>query len=200
MALNDMDDWPQNVAGVTNGGMRQNIEDAGFNDINALHRQPLDFGHKVAQAVRKKGGTHLTVHQRAVSVLVEEKLTELVIWARYQYIVQRPVGYNDATLADVELVSTWFNQLPEDPEENDVPKYSDNLDRKKWFRAIRGYLGVKKGRSGVPLLYAISNTAVPANDAGLGNPSFEEELYARGRHTGFWWGGDNRMVYLFLKS
>ena len=101
MAVNDMDDWLQHVAGVTNGQMRTNVIDAGLADVTQLHKQQEEFGHRIAQAVRKMGGTTQTIAQRRVSLIQEQWLKDLVVYCVYLYIVQRARTYQDATAIQV---------------------------------------------------------------------------------------------------
>ena len=72
------------------------------------------------------------------------------------------------------------------------------MNRKNWFDRLVGYLEVKVGPSGMPLVYVIRQGPL-GPDQGFGLPSFEAEIKSRGRHAGHFWRGDKKAVWLVLR-
>ena len=149
----DMDAYLLGVIGVTNVPMRGKLIAAGFRDLNALVKKKDDFAHKACVSVRKSTtGVGAT---RDVSMETETRLEQLVQYSKYRYMVQRPMDYNDATLDNLETVHDWVQQLPEDPNADVVPKFTDGGNKKQWFESLRNYLAQKKGTTGFPILMSL---------------------------------------------
>ena len=198
MAAN-MQLYMDQVLGINNVGMRNKLENAGFRNLASLVKKDTKFAHYACQSVRKSGTGQAA--SRDVTMEMEENLGRLVLYSRYRYIVQRPLDYASATLANLEVVDDWFNQLEDDPSEDTVPAFTDGANKKQWFENITAYLGIKKGKSGVPLLYVVrEDPNLPPVDPGFGVPSFNDEVFLRGRHGGHFWAADNKSVWLLMRS
>ena len=198
-AIATMDAYLEQTLGVANQGMRDKIVAAGFTNMDVLVKKADTFAHQACQTVRKSSTGQAA--SKDVTMAVEEALSKLVLVCKYRYITQRPLAYNQATLDNLDIVWDWFSQLEDDPSEDSVPNFTDSSNRKQWFESITGYLAVKKGKSGVPLLYVIrQDSNLPADDPGFGLPTLNEELVTRGRHNGHFWAADNRSVWLFLRA
>ena len=78
-----------------------------------------------------------------------------------------------------------------------------SCNKRDWAESIRTHFQRKLNPNGLPTQYALRpepDPLVPVVDQGWGNPSFDEELYERGRHDGANWAIDNRKVFDFLKD
>ena len=84
-----------------------------------------------------------------------------------------------------------------------VAKFTDGCNKRDWAESIRTHFQKKLNPKGLPTQYVLRpepDPLVVVVDQGWGNPSFDEELYERGRHDGASWPGDNRKVFDFLKE
>ena len=75
--------------------------------------------------------------------------------------------------------------------------------KRDWAESIRTYFQKKLNAKGLPTqstLRPAPDPLVVVVDQGWDNPSFDEELYERGRHNGAMWPGDNQKVFDFLKE
>ena len=78
-----------------------------------------------------------------------------------------------------------------------VPKFTDRSDKRVWFEEVVNWHSQMKGKSGLPILYVIRETAAlppPAEDPGFGQPDFATELSNRGGLSGHWWNGERPQV------
>ena len=189
-----------NTLGIGNLGLRTKLRDAGFRNMDSLVKKDSKFTHYACQSVRKS--TTGNAEHRDVTMETEERLGKLVLYSKYRYIVQRPMHLNTATLANLDTVEDWFNQLEDDPSEDTVPAFTDSANKKQWFESITSYLAIKKGKSsGVPLLYVVrEHVNVPLPDQGIFRPSPSDEVMLRARHDGHFWVADNKAVWLLLRS
>ena len=189
-----------NTLGIGNLGLRTKLRDAGFRNMDSLVKKDSKFTHYACQSVRKS--TTGNAEHRDVTMETEERLGKLVLYSKYRYIVQRPMHLNTATLANLDTVEDWFNQLEDDPSEDTVPAFTDSANKKQWFESITSYLAIKKGKSsGVPLLYVVrEHVNVPLPDQGIFRPSPSDEMMLRARHDGHFWVADNKAVWLLLRS
>ena len=189
-----------NTLGIGNLGLRTKLRDAGFRNMDSLVKKDSKFTHYACQSVRKS--TTGNAEHRDVTMETEERLGKLVLYSKYRYIVQRPMHLNTATLANLDTVEDWFNQLEDDPSEDTVPDFTDSANKKQWFESITSYLAIKKGKSsGVPLLYVVrEHVNVPLPDQGIFRPSPSDEMMLRARHDGHFWVADNKAVWLLLRS
>ena len=195
----EMNLFLQNNLGVTNQYMREGLLDAGFTSLASLQRQsPEDYAKRCCDVVRKGPGNQAA--RKMVPVPVEEGMKKLVIWVRYCNITGRVLDINLATQDNLDGVQAWYEQCARDSPKTyeGLTKFTDSLNKKHWFDQIIGYLEVKVGSSGVPLVYVIRQGAA-GPDQGFGLPSYEEELKARGSHTSHFYGLDNKAVWVVLK-
>ena len=202
MAAN-MQQYLEDVLQMNPQGKRQKFQEAGVTTLNALVRKSDEFAHKASQTIRKS--TTGQALARDVTLEEESRLHRLVIFCRFRYVIQRPIAFGVATLENLEEVTTWYDQLEEDPADDTVAVFTDNCNKKEWFESIAAYLARKKGKStGFPLLYVIREVAdLPdvADDPGFGAyPSYNDELLARGRHAGHFYNSDNAAVWTFLRT
>ena len=92
-------------------------------------------------------------------------------------MTQRALEFHSAPLEQLQEVAMWVQQLDDDPEEDTVLVYKDSLNKRAWFESIQLYLSVKKGNTGMPLLYLVGDDrAAPADDPGFGLPDSREDL------------------------
>ena len=194
-----MPDVLQHVLGVTSQGMRNKLFAMGFRDLRSLVDKGDDYAHKVCTLVRKSAGGQPA--EKNIPMLVEEDLKKLVRYCRINFLLQRALNYGDIYDEILEEVNDFFEQLGDDPNHEDVPKYSDKCNLKKWFESLRNYLATKKGKAGLPILYVITdnNLAAYPQVQHPNFPEFETELKFRGRHNGKFWAADNKAVFIFLR-
>ena len=202
-AIVNMQQYLEEVLEINPQGKRQKFQEAGVTTLQALVRKPDDFAHKASQTIRKSNTGQPA--QRDVSLEEETRIHGLVIFCRFRYMIQRPHAFGAATLDNLDEVTTWYEQLEEDPEPDTVPVFTDNCNKKEWFESITAYLANKKGKTtGFPLLYVVREQADPpegADDPGFGGYStFSEELVVRGRLAGHFYQSDNAAVWTFLRS
>ena len=199
VVMNDMNAYLEQTLGIGVQGIRQKIIGAGFTNLDVLVKKDDKFAHYACQTIRKSS-TGPAQH-RDVTMAVEEHLKQLVKYSKLRYMIQRPMDYPSATLDNLELVEDWFNQMEEDPSEEQVKDFTDGGNKRYWFESIVAHLSVKKGKSGFPLSYVIrENSELPAEDPGFGLPSLSDEVESRGRHDGYFWRADRRSVWLFLRA
>ena len=74
----------------------------------------------------------------------EERAKQMVVYAKYRFLVQRSLAYNDATLDNLELVYYWSEQLPSDPSDDEVAEFTDGANKKLWFESLRGYFALRR--------------------------------------------------------
>jgi len=181
--------------------MRANIIQAGFEDFDSLVGQDGKYAHNVCQMVRKTQGQ--PANQTQVPVSTEVQLSKLVTLATYRYITRRDQEYDNVNLALMDHVSDWMEQQAEAPEDN-IEKYSNGIDIRRWFEAIDQYLGVKCGvKSKVPLLYvvkAVEDFPAEEDDVLEDTTDLDVDVARRGRLDGRFYTADNKAVWLFLKS
>ena len=57
---------------------------------------------------------------REVSMVIQKRLVMLVSYVHYMYITNRTLDYNTADLDVLQSVSTWMDQLGDDPDEENT--------------------------------------------------------------------------------
>ena len=124
-----MNHYLNNTLDVNPNQKRNKIINSGFTNLDVLVKRKPTFARKACQAVRKSG-TGEPQH-RDVSMVTEEHLGELILHTKFRYLVQRDLDYAEATLANLDLVSDWFSQLPEDPPEDSVTIFADGANKKE---------------------------------------------------------------------
>ena len=196
----NMDEYLEQYAQVVDEGMREKIQMAGFLTLDSLVKKKLDYAQKVCKVVRRSAEG--TAEEKDVPIDVEEHMENLVLYARYCYVVQRPLEYDLANEDNLGALRSWFDQAEmNSPDAHGVPTFTDDANKKAWFESIYQCLRSKTGSSGFPLLYVIERQeALPQEDPGFGMPSFDQELASRGRHNGHYWRGDNMAVWLLIKD
>ena len=200
MAAAAMEDHLDQTLGVPEQLTRERIVDNGFHSLEGLIRRQTDFARKVCTAVRKTTGGAAAA--RLVSLSTEGDLANLILYAKYVYIIQRPINFDEADLNTLDALGYWFGDLKRsNPTTHKLTPFSDGANKKIWFESILSHFQIMIGESGVPLVYVLREVpGLPAVDPGLGMPTFEEEVSARGRHDGHFWRGDNRLVWLLIKE
>ena len=167
--INTMEEYLERTIGVTNQGMRNKLVTNGFTDLDALVRMKESNVKAACHAIRKTTGPAAS---REVSMVTQKRLEMLVSHVHYMYITNRTLDYNTATLDELQSVSTWMDQLGDDPDEGTVQVYRDNLNKRVWFESINTFLASKKGSSGMPIAYLTrENRNPPAVDRGFGIPN-----------------------------
>ena len=68
-------------------------------------------------------------------MVIQERLEMLVSSVHYMYITNRTLDYNTADLDVLQSVSTWMDQLGDDPDEETIQAYRDNLHKRVWFES-----------------------------------------------------------------
>ena len=195
----EMNQFLQNNLGVTNQYMRDGLQEAGFTSLASLERQSCEtYAKRCCEVARKGPGNQAA--RKMVPVPVEEDMTKLVKWVRYCNITGRALDINLATRDNLDNVQSFLDQCARDSPKTyeGLTRFTDTLNKRNWFDQIVGYLEVKVGSSGVPLVYVIREGAA-GPDQGFGLPSYEEELKARGSHTSHFYRLDNKAVWVVLK-
>ena len=136
------------VIGVANQGMRNKLVTNGFTDFDALVWMKKSDVEAACQAIRKTTGPAASGE---VSMVIQRGLEMLVSHVHHMCITKRVFNFNTAALAQLQLVSTWMDQLGDDPDEGRVPAHRDNLNKRVWFESINTFLSSKKGSSGMPI-------------------------------------------------
>ena len=196
-AVVDINGFLQITIGVANDNMRDRIRAAGYTTLADLVRREPEFAKKVCSQVRKGTGP---AANKNVSVSVEESMGQLIQYARYSYMVQRPLDFTLATQDNLNEIGAWFKQLVKNQPTKEPAVFTDTANKKSWFESLIAYLSKKTGESGVPLDYVVRNSVfLPLVDQGFATPSPEEEVSVRTRHDGHFWRGDNKMVFLLIE-
>ena len=138
----------EQVIGVTNQGMRNKLVANGFTDFDALVRMKKSDVKDTCLAIRKTAGRAASGE---VSMVIQRRLEMLVSHVHCMHITNRTFNFNTAALDESQLVSTWMDQLDEDPDESTVQVHKDNLIKRVWFESINTFLASKKGSSGMPI-------------------------------------------------
>ena len=115
--INTMEEYLERTIGVTNQGMRNKLVTNGFTGLDALVRMKESNVEATCQAIRKTTGPAAS---REVSMVIQKRLEMLVSHVHYMYITNRTLDYNTATLDELQSVSTWMDQLGDDPDEETV--------------------------------------------------------------------------------
>ena len=113
----------QHVIGVASAGMKNRLVAMAFRDLRSLVDKGDDYASKVCMLVRKSAGGQPA--EKNVSMLIEEELKKLVRYCRINFLLQRALNYGDIYDEILEEVNYFFEQLGDDPNHEDVPKYSD---------------------------------------------------------------------------
>ena len=129
-----MQQYLENVLQMNPQGKRQKFQEAGVTTLAALVRKSDEFAHKASQTIRKS--TTGQALARDVTLEEESRLHRLVIFCRFRYVIQRPIAFGVATPENLEEVTTWYDQLEEDPADDTVAVFTDNCNKKEWFESI----------------------------------------------------------------
>ena len=100
----EMSDYLENTLGVANPTLRFNIMSNGFRTAANLVNKEKGFVHKLCQNVRKNSAG--TAINRSVTAELEEELDHTLLWIKYRCQTQRNTSLVEATVAQVEAVST----------------------------------------------------------------------------------------------
>ena len=198
----DMDHHLQNNLRISNVFLRANIVRNGFKTAVLPTKKP-SFVTKLATSIRKMTGN---IETRNVTAEDEENLEKTVIFARYQHLTSRPVGFQLANPTNLDAIWSWYEAMAasKDGDQDEVPKFSDTIQKREWFEAIQNRLGSTPGAAGFPILYVIREAHVPVNppDTVWNDPipDFNTDLQLRGQHGGSDYISDNRKVWSFLRS
>ena len=187
----------ENTLQMDNQTMRNRFVTSGIDSPDAMVQRDKDWVYTCCKSLRTWAGN--PINARLVTANMEELLYCFILWCRYRYLVQRPLDLDNATVVNIKAVRDWFKQQPEDPDANDLDKFTDNSNKRIWFESLEAFFATKKGSAGVPLIYVIRpNVAVPAVDEGFMRPSLTAEVKLRTQHDGHFWEADNRRVWLIL--
>lgn len=196
----------QHVIGVSRAGTRTKLIDAGIDDLDALAKRDVDCATRACNQVRKgQAPAAGRADDRVVSIVVEDQLKKLIKWCRHMWMVQRNLEFTSVNRTDLDNVHDYYEMLNSETNKADVNNFTDKTNRKRWFKTLTDYLGGKKGKGGVPILYVVTDNDL-AGHPHLGHPDttgnlrFDEELMHRGRHSGVFHLADNREVFQFLRS
>ena len=192
--------WLQGALRVTNDQMRDGLGLAGFDCLASLQTQNVDdYAKRCCDLVRKGPGNQAA--RKSVPIPVEEGMKKLVLMVRFFDITGRILDFTPATIDNLNNLQVWFDQCASNSPKNydGLEPFSESVDKKKWFDRLESLLESLIGYSRFPLKYVIRRAAAGA-DRGFGLPSFDEELYSRGRHDGHYWDGDNKAVWEVLKT
>ncbi len=144
-----MDDYLNQVIGVTEAGARQRLIDHGITSLEALVGKKESFTRDACVAARKDNSGQPA--DRKVSMLAQTRLEQLVVYCNYCHLAQLELDYEEATLDEVESVHAWVTQLGADPDADLVKTYKEGVSAREWFESIETYLSRKKGAtSGMP--------------------------------------------------
>jgi hypothetical protein len=181
--------------------MREKITAEGYTSLDVLVKKDKDWVRDLRISIKRSSTGNAA--SREVTLVHEESLVMVLLWAKLRYLTQRPLTNADATLNSITEVADWYNAQEAEHPTDSVPAFSATLNRRDWFEIIQSYLAAKKGKAGVPLNYVVSTTggvidpAVPA--PGFGLPNFDEDLAQTGRHDGVFWAADNNSVWRLLE-
>ena len=202
-APQDMDGYLNQILGINNAGVRNRLREKGFEDFDEIQFHSTQEVTRICDNIRKTNDGN--IGNRTISVPLEENLKKLVLHTRYKYLTNRQPQYNQAPMDELDAVSLYFGQLGDDPDEDTVPAYKDNINKRIWFESIRTFLSCKKGMAGVPLLYVVREQELPpAVDPGFMQPSIDLDIETRARidpaggPASRYYTADNREVYQFL--
>ena len=197
-----MAQYLEDELGVENDLMRERIQAAGFSTLRILVKKEPDFAKKVCNVVRK--GTGGVAASKDVPVTVEEGMRQLILMTRYLYVTQRELDYDQLHEINRDALQAWMDDNQKNSPDNmdSVAVFNDSLNKKAWFETIIGWLTIKVGPSGLPLVYAVRNGAAALTEV-LPDPDeegdYDADLAANGRHNGHFWRGDNKAVWIYLK-
>ena len=193
----DMNAWLQANGHAPNAGMRNRIINAGFGDQASFVRKKEDDIKRALSVIRKSPNP--PVAARDVSMRTEEMLIKLMYFTIMWYKTGRAMDLAQATPARLDDAYDYILTLADDPSDDEVPAFTGKKIV-RWFEALDSYIMDKKGTSGLPLGYLIrENAAVPAVDPGFGNPSIAEDLVLRGRHNGFFYRAENKVLFKIIE-
>ncbi len=187
----DMHDWLE-LMGVDDEDTRDLIVDQGFVDLDVLCQREPKFAIGVCKGVRRRDGD--------VSQLAEERMSELILWARFAYITNRPLAYEDADVDSMEVVKKWFASIKAEPKMS-VETFNPSVSKRRaWFESVGFYLAELTGSSSkVPLAYVIRLDGAPA-PARMFPQDVGADVAFNGRHDGHFWSDDNGAVWRLLQS
>ena len=195
-----MNDLLLNVIGMPNAAMRQKVIAAGLDTLDACSLLvDSTYVHSACQTVRKSNTG--AAASKEVTMLMEQRLIQLCDYARWQYVTNGDMAPAACTLQHCTIVHAWKVQLQEDPDAADVALFDDKINKKIWFESVDGYLSIKKGYSGYPVLYVVRAVDAPLVGAlapQWGQPTMDEHLKSQGRHNGHFYGSDNATVWHLL--
>ena len=192
----DMDGWLQAHGNVPNAAMRNRIIGAGFQDQDAFVRKKEDDIKRAMSVIRK---SPVAANTRDVTMVTEQLLIKLMYFTIIWYKTGRAMDLAQATPANLDDAHDYILTLADDPSDDEVPTFTGKKIV-RWFQALDSYISDKKGTSGLPLGYLIrENEAPPAADPGFGNPTITEDLTLRGRHNGFFWRAENKVLFKILE-
>ena len=78
-------------------------------NLATLLRQKPDYSKSVCDLVRRStGGTSV---QKDVPVPIELDMGKLISYAKYTYLVQRPLNFDLATMDNLDNLDSWFTGL-----------------------------------------------------------------------------------------
>lgn len=195
----------EHMCAVSRPGTIVLLMEAGCESLDGLVGQDSDFAKEICNNVRKSRGGNDA--DKNVPHSVQTNIHMLVLWCNYMHITQRedttqpdePLDPDDVDYGDMEGIRDYHKGLQDQPKQEDVPKFTDNCNKRRWFEGLEEHLGRKVGPgSGLPLIYVITENNLNEHPD-FGSPSFDEDLKHRGRHNGKFWSADNRAVFVFLE-
>ena len=183
----------EKVAKITHPILRYKVIINRFDDLDELAQMEPEHAARTCNVIRKSTGSLLT---KDISTKQELVLKRLIQWAIFTYMVGRDLDLDDATAENLKKVGEYFKQVSVAKDPPEIPKFGDTSCKRKWMDAIKAHFALLKGSSGLPVGYVTreDNDGTDVEES-LGKPSFDEQLLSSGRHDGFYYPMDNKLVY-----
>ena len=118
---NTMEQALTRVIGVRRQNMRGSITTNGFDSLAELVTKGSDFARKVCQNVRKEQGGD--ARDKNVPQVVEERMEMLVVFAKYLYLANRALAYQEITRDRLRDIMEYWTQL----KDTEKPKQPESL-------------------------------------------------------------------------
>ena len=189
-------------------GFRQNavtaLQEQGLNSVDDL----LDFTDEditqICRNCRRPGGVLPDgTPDPGVNVghAMALKLKMLRFYRKHLERVQRHWVANTATVARLRALWKQKEAEEEEAEDDDMPDKLTNINTvREVLENIQHYFLHHRGTNGIPLAYVIrERVALPVNDPGWGQPSYDGELIARAPHNGVTFDTNNATVWQVIR-
>ena len=185
-----------------------------YEEVSMLRKEDIA---RICTNIRRPGGMiadaagNMVPNQGIpIGIFLETRLKQLWLYCRHAYMIQRVhIPGTLPGLPSIEVLhdlDQWMSsfQVPEKVKE--VPQFPGSHKARQWFEQFDEYLGHYIGPSGLPLQYVVRKEHdITEPDEGWYLPSYDEEIYSRGRHGGAgwqatYWMADNTVVWIAFRT